>query len=39
MMNKSTVKALAKTAGVALATYGVYKRYAPSQVKRIVEGG
>jgi len=37
-MNKTMVKGIAKTAGVALVTYGLYARFAPSSVKKLVEG-
>lgn len=38
-LNKTFWKGVAKTAGVSLAAYGLYKRFAPTNVKRLIEGG
>lgn len=37
-MNKAFWTGVAKTAGVSIAAYGLYKRFAPSGLKRLVEG-
>lgn len=37
-MNKTFWKGVAKTAGVSLAAYGLYKRFAPQGLKKLVEG-